>query len=430
MTSNEDYWNHQMPPVPQSISQSADPQPQTQPADLQRGLQVPSQEQQGGAEQVQTSAQPQPAPQPAAQPQPAVQPTPQPSPARPEPSARAQTAPQAFQTPAGAPVGGPSGSPYASAKQFSATEAQQKSGRGWIVAIVAIVCLFAFMAFSVKACNDSMSSISTLGGKGLSDLNEDAVAILELDGTIQYDGSACSPEGFKDLLDQAQDDEHVKALVIRVNSGGGTATAGEEMAEYLRQFEKPVVISSASINASAAYEISAQADYIYVAKSTEIGSIGTAMEVTDLSGLMEKLGIRMETITSADSKDSSYGYRPLSDEERAYYQRMIDQINDMFIENVAEGRHMDVDKVRKLATGLVFTGVDSIDNGLADEIGTREDAIKKAAELAGITDYTTVNLSMTTYDLSELAYLLGEDRSATRDLITLLEKAEQGSNLH
>ena len=95
--------------------------------------------------------------------------------------------------PAGAPVGGPSGSPYASAKQFSATEAQQKSGRGWIVAIVAIVCLFAFMAFSVKACNDSMSSISTLGGKGLSDLSEDAVAILELDGTIQYDGSACSP---------------------------------------------------------------------------------------------------------------------------------------------------------------------------------------------------------------------------------------------
>ena len=332
--------------------------------------------------------------------------------------------------PAGAPVGGPSGSPYASAKQFNATEVQQKSGRGWIVAIVAIVCLFAFMAFSVKACNDSMSSISTLGGKGLSDLSEDAVAILELDGTIQYDGSACSPEGFKDLLDQAQDDEHVKALVIRVNSGGGTATAGEEMAEYLRQFEKPVVISSASINASAAYEISAQADYIYVAKSTEIGSIGTAMEVTDLSGLMEKLGIRMETITSADSKDSSYGYRPLSDEERAYYQRMINQINDMFIENVAEGRHMDVDKVRKLATGLVFTGVDSIDNGLADEIGTREDAIKKAAELAGITDYTTVNLSMTTYDLSELAYLLGEDRSATRDLIALLEKAEQGSNLH
>ena len=340
MTSSEDYWNHQMPPVPQSISHSADPLPQTQPADSQRELQVPSQEQQGGAEQVQTSAQPQPAPQPAsqpqpqptaaqpqtsarptaaqaqasaqpqpqpaaqpaaAQPQPAAQSTPQPSPARPEPSARVQAAPQAFRTPAGTPVGGPSGSPYASAKQFSATGVQQKSGRGWIVAIVAIVCLFAFMAFSVKACNDSMSSISTLGGKGLSDLNEDAVAILELDGTIQYDGSACSPEGFKELLDQAQDDEHVKALVIRVNSGGGTATAGEEMAEYLRQFEKPVVISSASINASAAYEISAQADYIYVAKSTEIGSIGTAMEVTDLSGLMEKLGIRMETITSADS---------------------------------------------------------------------------------------------------------------------------------
>jgi protease-4 len=323
---------------------------------------------------------------------------------------------------------------YASATQYQAVGAQEKKGgRGWIVAIVVVVCLCALVAFTVKTCTDSMSSLadfSTSSTSSLANLTGDAVAVLEVDGTIQYDDSACSPEGFKKLLDQAQNNEHVKALVIRVNSGGGTATAGEEMAEYLRQFDKPVVVSSASINASAAYEISAQADYIYVAKSTEIGAIGTVMQVTDLSGLFEKLGIRMETIASADSKDSSYGYRPLTDDEREYYQHMIDQINEMFIENVAEGRHMDVEKVRKLATGLVFTGVDAVENGLADAVGTREDAVKKAAELAGITDYTTADLSFSTYDLGELAYLLGNDRSTTDELIELLHEYGQTDAAH
>ena len=298
----------------------------------------------------------------------------------------------------------------------------QKKSYGWIVAIVLIVCLAALMAFGIKSCNDSMATFSNFsmsGGSGLSSLDKDAVAILDLDGTIQYDDSACSPEGFKKLLDQAEENEHVKALVLRVNSGGGTATAGEEMTEYLRQFTKPVVVSSASINASAAYEISSQANYIYVAKSTEIGSIGTAMELTDFSGLLEKLGIKMETITSSDSKDSSYGYRGLTDDEREYYQKMITQINEMFIENVAEGRHMDIEDVRKLATGLVFTGVDAVENGLADEVGTREDAVKKAAELAGITDYTTTDLEFTTYDLGELAYLFGESRSQNEVLLKL-----------
>ena len=301
--------------------------------------------------------------------------------------------------------------------------APQKKSHGWIVAIVAIVCLFAFTAFCVKSCSDA------LGGSGTSGFNAGAsansVAVLDLDGTIQYDGSACSPEGFKQLLDRAADDPNIKALVLRVNSGGGAATAGEEMAAYLRDFKeksgKPVIVSSASINASAAYEISSQADYIYVAKSTEIGSIGTAMEVTDLSGLLDMLGVDIDVIASADSKDSSYGYRPLTEEERAYYQRMVNQINDMFIENVAEGRDMTVDEVRALATGLAFTGVDAVDNGLADEIGTLEAAKDKAAELAGIGDYDTYSLALSSYDFSSLYDLLGESKSSDVSLLPLLK---------
>ena len=433
---------------PQPVfEQAAQPMPQPQPAVQQasepapqQAAQAQSQPQLAAPQQAaQPTAQPQQAAQAQPQPQPASEPQPQPQP-QPQKAAQPQSQPaQTWQPPADQAVGAasyPQPTPaYASANPYYVQAPAQKKSHGWIVAIVIIVCLAALMAFGIKSCNDSMasfSSITSTSDYGLSSLNKDAIAVMELDGTIQYDGTACSPEGFKKLLDQADENDHVKALVIRVNSGGGTATAGEEMAEYLRQFSKPVVVSSASINASAAYEISSQADYIYVAKSTEIGSIGTAMELTDLSGLLEKLGIRMETITSSDSKDSSYGYRGLSDDEREYYQNMINQINDMFIENVAEGRHMDIKDVRKLATGLVFTGVDATQNGLADAIGTREDAIKKAAELAGITDYTTTDLRFSSYDLGELAYLFGEDRSSNQYLLKLkdlLENAEQAGLL-
>ena len=360
----------------------------------------------------------------AAQPAPTAQP---PQAAQPVPTA------QATQVRYAAPA---SQAPYAqaaaaatapSAPQPAQTPYQQqpapKKRRGWVVALVVAACLLAFTAFCVKSCTDAVASLQAgSGASGLAGLSGNAIGVIKLDGTIQYDGSACSPEGLKELLDEAQDNDNVKAVVLRVNSGGGTATAGEEMAEYLREFKehKPVVVSSASINASAAYEISAQADYIYVAKSTEIGAIGTAMQMSDLSGLFEKLGINMEVITSAESKDSSYGYRALTDEEREYYQDMVDKINDMFVENVALGRGMDVSEVRKLATGLVFTGADSVANGLADAVGTREDAVAKAAELAGVDDYDTVDLTLANYNISSLASLLGESKADAQDVLDAL----------
>ena len=145
------------------------------------------------------------------------------------------------------------------------------------------------------------------------------------------------------------------------------------------------MVSSASINASAAYEISSQADYIFTAKTHVHRRHRHSMQITDLSGLMDMLGITIENITSPAARTPAYGTRPLTDEERAYYQDMVDQINEVFIQHVAEGRGMDVEEVRALATGLTFTGMDAVENGLADEIGTLEDAIDKAAELAGMT---------------------------------------------
>lgn len=326
-----------------------------------------------------------------------------------------------------APQGAPTPLPYEYAQP-------PKKSRGWIVALVAVILFFVLVMAGMMSCTSMMSSsFAALGASSASSdvdfLSDDAIGVIVIDGTIQYDGSTSSPEGLKAQLDRAEENSRIKAVVLRVDSGGGTATAGEEMSTYLRDFSKPVVVSSASMNASAAYEISSQADYIFTAKTTAIGSIGTAMQVTDLSGLLEKLGISVDNITSSDSKDSSYGTRALSEEERAYYQNMVDQINETFIATVAEGRGMSIDEVRALATGLTFTGMEAVENGIADEIGTKEDAVAKAAELAGLSTYRTVELEEDTYDLSGLLGLLSESALSSDDLVQALKEYENDGAL-
>lgn len=321
--------------------------------------------------------------------------------------------------------------PYATPPQpASAPAPEKKKSHGWIVAIVVVVALLIVMLVSITSCTSMVKSIVGPSSSGIDIANDvNSVAVIDIDGTIQYDGTSNSPEGFKQLLDEAADDDNTIAVVLRVNSGGGTATAGEEMATYLKEFRedagKPVVVSSASLNASAAYMISSQADVIFVARTTEIGAIGTAMQSTDFSGLLEKLGISVDNITSSESKDSSYGTRPLTEEERAYYQNMVDEINEVFIEIVADGRGKPVSWARSMATGMVFTGQTAVKNGIADEIGTLEDACAYAAKLAGARSYSTYDLHLSgLYDFSSLSSLLGESESDSDLALLLKERSE------
>lgn len=328
-----------------------------------------------------------------------------------------------------APTAGAAPVPPSPSATVAAAAPRKKSGNGWKIAIAIIAAVVVLVVAGMASCSSMMRSAGTssllpsglFGQSGQETASEpNTIAIITMDGTIQYDGSACSPEGLKDLLKRAEDDANVSAVVLRVNSGGGTSAAGEEMSKLVKDCSKPVVVSAASIDASAAYEISSQADYLYAAKSSEVGAIGTAMQVTNYSGLLKMLGISVDDIVSADSKDSSYGTRALTKKERKYYQDMVDQINDQFIATVAEGRNMSKSRVRKLATGLPFTGVDAVDNGLFDEIGTLDDACLKASQLAGGgDDYHTMDLTESD-DLDSLMALLGSsDAGSKEDSITI-----------
>ncbi len=313
--------------------------------------------------------------------------------------------------------------------------------RGWIVALVAVILVFILLFFGIASCSTAVKSFSlgSMGSTGdeqyYESISTDTVGIIELSGTIEYDGSVCSPEGFKEQLDTAANNSHIKAVVLRVDSGGGTAAAGEEMTTYLRDFiaetGKPVVVSSASVNASAAYMISSQASFIYTLEATSIGGIGTAMQFTDMSGFYELLGIGIDNITSSNSKDTTYGTRALTEEERAYYQAIVDQINATFVEEVAQGRNLSVERVYELATGLTFSGSDAVENQLADDLGTLDDAIDKACELAGISQCDTVYLRQSSSDLNELLDLFGVEGETedTTDLDSLLGKLESSDEL-
>ena len=159
----------------------------------------------------------------------------------------------------------------------------------------------------------------------------------------------------------------------------------------------------------AAYEISSQADYLYAAKSSEVGAIGTAMQVTNYSGLLKMLGISVDDIVSADSKDSSYGTRALTKKERKYYQDMVDQINEPVHQHGRRRpQHVEGAGTRNLPRACTFTGLDAVDNGLFDEIGTLGRRLtKKASQLAGGgDDYHTMDLTESN-DLDSLMELLG-----------------------
>lgn len=183
---------------------------------------------------------------------------------------------------------------------------------------------------------------------------------------------------------KARQDDSVQAVLLRVNSPGGSAAATQEAAAELQKLKdsgKPVVVSMGDTAASGAYWLAAYGDKIYANPSTITGSIGVYMSYYDVQGLSEKLGVREEKIKSGPHKDIFSPFRPMTEEERRLTQNMVDDMYEQFVAVVAEQRHMDGEKVRSLADGRVFTGVQAKEAGLVDELGNYYDALGYAGTL-------------------------------------------------
>ena len=225
-------------------------------------------------------------------------------------------------------------------------------------------------------------------------LAQNKVAVISLDGPIQYEssaglffgGSAITPGLVRTQLERAKNDSRVKAIVIQINSPGGSVAASQEIVNLLGQMEIPVVISMSDLAASGAYYISAGANKIVALPGTLVGSIGVISEMPNLKGLFDKLGIDMQVYIAGKHKDMYAGFRELTPEEVAIIQDMTDQLYEQFVQVVAKGRNLSEDQVRTLATGQLYTGTEAKQLGLVDELGGLQTAIDAAANLAGISE--------------------------------------------
>lgn len=228
------------------------------------------------------------------------------------------------------------------------------------------------------------------------------IAVYYAEGDIVQDPKAATMFGnnnyiasrkvCKDLEDLMNDD-NVKAVVVRINSGGGDAYASEQMWHQMSELRKvkPVVVSMGDYAASGAYYMSAPASWIVAQPNTLTGSIGIFAVIPDLSGLVTtKLGVRFDEVKT--NRNSTFGNlmaRPFNAEEKAMLQASVNRGYSLFRQRVADGRRLPVESVEKIAQGRVWLATDALNIKLVDQLGGIDDAVKKAAELAKLKDYYT-----------------------------------------
>jgi protease-4 len=253
-----------------------------------------------------------------------------------------------------------------------------------------VLTCFGLILTSVVALQIASLGARPSGGFTSSGGNGPAVAVIRVNGLIisgrsgPFDQGVAASEDLIEQIKAANEDDDVKAIVLAVNSPGGGANASDLIYHALKKVDKPIVVVMGDVAASGGYYISMAADWIVANPNTLTGSIGVISEFPNAAGLLEKTGVEFVVVTSGPRKDIGSPYREMTDEERAYWQAIIDETYESFVAIVAEGRRMPVEDVQPLADGGVFTGKQALAVKLVDQLGYEEDAIAKAAELGGI----------------------------------------------
>ncbi len=258
------------------------------------------------------------------------------------------------------------------------------------ISAILLIAVLSFVVSLLKGNNNTADKVMA---------TPDRVAVIDIAGTItsgsESEGGLWNRETgvtsgtiMSQIRDAANDDS-VKALVLNINSGGGSATAAEEVGRELKRFKektnKPIVATMSDMGASAAYWIAVcQSDKVYVNATTLTGSIGVYMPYMNIEELYKKIGVTSTKIKSGPYKDILSSDRAMTPEEQVILQNIVNEIYDEFVKTVAEGRKMEVSRVKALADGRVYTGQQAKNLGLVDEIGDYYDALAAAGELGKV----------------------------------------------
>ena len=223
------------------------------------------------------------------------------------------------------------------------------------------------------------------------------VALIPLSGTISYSesplaifsGKTLTPDRVRDLFERVESDPQAEAVVLVIDSPGGSAAASEEIYQMVKRLaeEKVVVAYIAEYGASGGYYIALPADRIVASPHALTGSVGAVSVVINFAELMDKLGIKAEIFKSGRLKDVGSAWRPMTPEERKLMQEMVNSIAKIFEKRVREARGDKIKNWDEVLTARPFLGAEAVEIGLVDEVGSLEDAVKEARELAGLPEY-------------------------------------------
>lgn len=232
----------------------------------------------------------------------------------------------------------------------------------------------------------------------------DRVAVVEVEGII-LDAEPVVRE-----LQRHAEEPAVRAVVVRVQSPGGVVAPTQEIHGAIRRLRaegKPVVASLGAVAASGGYYLAVAADRIVANPGTLTGSIGVLIQLAEIEGLLRKVGVRYQVVKAGRYKDLGHIGRPMSEEERAILQRLLDDLYEQFVEAVVEGRHLPRETVLGLADGRAYSGRQAKALGLVDSLGGLEDALQIAADLAGIPGKPVVVRPRRPFRLTDLLEWLG-----------------------
>jgi protease-4 len=298
-----------------------------------------------------------------------------------------------------------------------------KSGGGFLRALVFLfVVLGILAAMLIGGIYWIASAFGSVGESWIEETHysgnrsaSDKIAIVSVEGFIMD----LTARHVIQQLKSAKEDDHVKAVILKVDSPGGTINASDHIHRRVKELcrgpgsTKPIVVSMQGLAASGGYYVSAPATRIFAERTTMTGSIGVIASFLNVSGMMDEWKVRMEVIKTGPWKDSGSPFRQMTDDERKRWNEIIGDAFQTFLEVVSDGRKMDLDVVKQLATGEVYTAREAKANGLIDEIGYLEDAIEAAKKLAGLDDPNVIEYKRP-LRLSDL--LLGEATSKRASL--------------
>lgn len=279
---------------------------------------------------------------------------------------------------------------------YAQTMPKKKGMPTWLKVVLIILAVVIGLVMITSACGNFVEGFSSSlkmdgdSNEVVTNFGHDYIGVIYVSGTIsEVNEGGYNHQYLLNAIDAMIYDKHNKGIVMYVDTPGGSVFASDELylkiKEYQETTKRPVYSSMQSMAASGGYYVSASCDKIIANRNCWTGSIGVTLgTMYDMSELLNKLGIKTTTITSGANKAMGSSSEEMSTEQRKIFQALVDEAYEQFTGIVAEGRNMDIEEVKALADGRIYTAQQGVNNGLVDEIGTFEDAITDMIDSYGL----------------------------------------------